>query len=326
MGCCWPCFGPCLYGKISARVSWPTTKLEALGDTPFKQWFRISVRLLATKRHDSLDGACIFLSANAREDGVEYATACRGVAARLTVFVPPLYVPGLTLLKHALQLILILVYWFASWGESMMAPDEPHFSAIANSEAEINGIKSAHDMMETKIVDAVAKIDKNITLAEEIVGLDQNITHTVEGDEAIVAKTINDDASEMWLGSKEDLDDLSKVADFPEIKEAMPEPAVSPAQQVFATLKWVVSTVWLVLVVVLRAHTRKRFDIAPKICGCKMCGDVYCEDVCCSICCTSCTLSQMATHSGAGKILCSDDLCQTDVRNQLIEQHIYILQ
>ena len=46
MGCCWPCCGPCLYGKISARVSWPTTKLEKLGDTSFKQWFRISVRPL----------------------------------------------------------------------------------------------------------------------------------------------------------------------------------------------------------------------------------------------------------------------------------------
>ena len=208
-----------------------------------------------------------------------------------------------------------------------MAPDEPHFSAIANSEAEINGIQSANDMMETKIVDAVAKLDKNITLAEDIVGLDKNITNTVEGDEAIVAKTVNEDASEMWLGKKEDLDDLSKVVDFPEIKEAMPEPAVSPAQQVFATLKWVVSTVWLVLVVVLRAHTRKRFDIAPKICGCKMCGDVYCEDVCCAVCCTSCTLSQMATHSGAGEILCPArpifDPCQTDTRApELVEHHI----
>jgi hypothetical protein len=34
----------------------------------------------------------------------------------------------------------------------MMAPAEPHFSVIANSEAEINSIKSANIMMQHKIV------------------------------------------------------------------------------------------------------------------------------------------------------------------------------
>ena len=150
-------------------------------------------------------------------------------------------------------------------------------------------------------VDAVAKIDKNITIAADLADLDKNITRTVEGEESIVETTVAKDASEMWLGKKEDLDDLSTVGDFPEIQGAMPEQAVSPMQHVFATLKWLITLVWLVLVVLLRAHTRKRFDIAPKLCACKICGDVYCEDLCCTFLCQACVLSQMATHSGAGE-------------------------
>ena len=42
----WPCCGPCLYGKISGRVSWPSTQFQNFGDTPFKQWFRISLLLV----------------------------------------------------------------------------------------------------------------------------------------------------------------------------------------------------------------------------------------------------------------------------------------
>jgi hypothetical protein len=44
MACCWPVCGPCLYSKISARSSLPGTSWEKLGDSPFKQWFRITVR------------------------------------------------------------------------------------------------------------------------------------------------------------------------------------------------------------------------------------------------------------------------------------------
>ncbi len=43
MACCWPVCGPCLYSKISARSSLPGTSWEKLGDSPFKQWFRITV-------------------------------------------------------------------------------------------------------------------------------------------------------------------------------------------------------------------------------------------------------------------------------------------
>ena len=161
-------------------------------------------------------------------------------------------------------------------------------------------------------VDAVAKIDKNITLAADLADLDANITQTVEGEESIVATTVTEDASEMWLGKKEDLDDLSNVADFPEIEEAMPEQARSPVEQVFATIKWLITLVWLVLVVLLRAFTRKRFHIAPKVCACKMCGDVYCEDLCCTVCCQACVLSQMATHSGAVTNEQPCDCCDTN--------------
>jgi hypothetical protein len=37
MGCNWPCCGPCLFAKISARVAWPKTQFETFGDSPFKQ-------------------------------------------------------------------------------------------------------------------------------------------------------------------------------------------------------------------------------------------------------------------------------------------------
>lgn len=129
MGCCWPFCGPCLYGKISARVSWPTTRLEKLGDTPFKQWFRISVP----------------------------PSSCMSCHLRLFLQWRDQELTGKNLpVLFFSQLLLVLLYWFVSWGESMMASEEPHFSVIANSEAEINGFKSANDMMEHKIVRFVA--------------------------------------------------------------------------------------------------------------------------------------------------------------------------
>ena len=46
MACNWPFCGPCIFARISARVAWPKTTLSAFGDTPFLQWFRISLLLV----------------------------------------------------------------------------------------------------------------------------------------------------------------------------------------------------------------------------------------------------------------------------------------
>ena len=54
--------------------------------------------------------------------------------------------------RYAPQLILVLVYWFASWGESMMTPDKPHFNAVANSDAEIKDFKKMENLTEAAIV------------------------------------------------------------------------------------------------------------------------------------------------------------------------------
>ncbi len=45
----------------------------------------------------------------------------------------------------------MLVYWFASWGESMMSP-EPHFNAVANSDAELKDFKNMENLTEAAIV------------------------------------------------------------------------------------------------------------------------------------------------------------------------------
>jgi len=251
MACCWPLCGPCLYSKISARSSMPGTSWEKLGDSPFKQWFRLT-------------------------------------------------------------LILVLVYWFASWGESMMTPDKPHFNAVANSDAEIKDFKKMENLTEAAIVDAVARMNPNITVAADLAALDKNVTESLEDGEAAVQKTVVDDASEMWLGSKEDLDAVADVGDFPEIEQAMPEEVISPAQQFFATLKWLVGVVWLVMCIFLRAHTRKRFDIDAKCCNCKLAGDINCEDIWCTMCCQPCVLSQMATHAGAVTNDQPCDCCDTN--------------
>ena len=71
-------------------------------------------------------------------------------------------------------------------------------------------------------------------MAADIKALDENITDSIVGEEVIVAKMVNDDASEMWLGKPSDLDEIARVGDFPEIEKAMPEEAVSPLQQVQA--------------------------------------------------------------------------------------------
>ena len=46
MACNWPFCGPCIFARISARVAWPKTTFSAFGDTPFLQWFRISLLLV----------------------------------------------------------------------------------------------------------------------------------------------------------------------------------------------------------------------------------------------------------------------------------------
>jgi hypothetical protein len=70
MACCWPLCGPCLYSKISARSSMPGTSWEKLGDSPFKQWFRLTVRPDASWRRGDTVRAC------------ERVRAGRGVCAR----------------------------------------------------------------------------------------------------------------------------------------------------------------------------------------------------------------------------------------------------
>lgn len=147
MACCWPLCGPCLYSKISARSSMPGTSWEKLGDSPFKQWFRLTVRPDAAR---SRRGAAVCVALGACAGGrVRGGRVCAGRAAcarecvcqSLTSAICP-------------QLILVLVYWFASWGESMMTPDKPHFNAVANSDAELKDFKKMENLTEAAIVRA----------------------------------------------------------------------------------------------------------------------------------------------------------------------------
>ena len=79
----------------------------------------------------------------------------------------------------------------------------------------------------------------------------------------------------------------------------MEEPEFSPFHHLFAALKWIIGMTWLVLVIMLRAHTREQFAIPATCCSCKISGNVDFEDVLCSFCCQPCTLAQMAVHTGA---------------------------
>jgi hypothetical protein len=118
--------------------------------------------------------------------------------------------------------------------------------------------------------DAVAKTEANITfgggaLASDLENLDKNITDDMKKEAVSVATTVHEDSSVLWPGKKEDLDDLERIADFPEIAQSLPPEAVSPAQQFFAVVKWLVGVVWVLLVILLRANTRKRFDIDARV-------------------------------------------------------------
>jgi hypothetical protein len=118
--------------------------------------------------------------------------------------------------------------------------------------------------------DAVAKTEANITfgggaLASDLENLDKNITDDMKKEAVSVATTVHEDASVLWPGKNEDLDDLERIADFPEIAQSLPPEAVSPAQQFFAVIKWLVGVVWVLLVLLLRANARKRFDIDARV-------------------------------------------------------------
>ena len=81
--------------------------------------------------------------------------------------------------------------------------------------------------------------------------------------------------------------------------EATAAGELGPFHHMFATVKWAAGVVWLVLVILLRAHTRRQFAIAAECCQCRVSGDVDLEDILCSCCCQPCTVAQMATHTGA---------------------------
>lgn len=206
MGCNWPCCGPCLFAKISARVAWPKTQFESFGDSPFKQWFRIS-------------------------------------------------------------LLLICIYWLSSWGEGVSAPT-PKFNLIEQSQADLK---------------AFEKMDK----------LGAADAANVTGDAGIAAEGKDIDAK---IES-----DMNEFDDFGEVKslEVQPSPAIRPFHGLFAFIKAAIGIVWLVLVIMLRAHTRRQFVIPATCCACKVSGSVDFEDILCTVCCQPCTLSQMATHTGA---------------------------
>ena len=83
MACCWPVCGPCLYSKISARSSLPGTSWEKLGDSPFKQWFRITVRPVDPK--DLAAITCRALSARERREWESRAWGVEPQCVLLTV-------------------------------------------------------------------------------------------------------------------------------------------------------------------------------------------------------------------------------------------------
>ena len=95
--------------------------------------------------------------------------------------------------------------------------------------------------------------------------------------------------------------DMYQVDRYGEIKglELEDSAEFSPYHHIFATIKWVAGIVWLVLVIMLRAHTRQQYAIPATCCSCKVTGNVDFEDIICSFFCQPCSLAQMATHTGA---------------------------
>jgi len=162
----WPCFGPCLYSKISARTRWPSTQFEAFGDTPFKQWFRIS-------------------------------------------------------------LLLVLLYWFFAWGEGITSP-KPKFNVITASQADLQ----AFEKMDKLTTASAANLTGDNSLGTEGAQLD---------------KTLDDNMGQ-----------IDAVGEVPALEDAAYGAEFSPFHHLLATLKWIVGVVWLVLVIMLRAHTREQ--------------------------------------------------------------------
>ena len=76
--------------------------------------------------------------------------------------------------------------------------------------------------------------------------------------------------------------------------EATAAGELGPFHHMFATVKWAAGVVWLVLVILLRAHTRRQFAIAAECCQCRVSGDVDLEDILCSCCCQPCTVAQLS--------------------------------
>ena len=201
MACNWPFCGPCLFAKIASRVRWAGT--QTFGDTPYKQWFRVS-------------------------------------------------------------LLLVCIYWLASWGASLAAP-QPRFDLVKDG------------LLDVSAIDQTASLD----LANA----------TGDADVASEAKAINSDIE----GTVDRID-----MDVPGFGvDAETYPAFRPLESFFQTVKWIAGVVWLVMVILLRAHTRREFTIPATCCSCKVSGPVDFEDILCSFCCQPCTLSQMATHTDA---------------------------
>ena len=107
MGCNWPCCGPCLYAKISARVTWPKTQFETFGDTPFKQVY----------------ASCFFRWACSSATLPKPKDRKNDWAWE-------------TIQWFRISLLLVCIYWLSSWGEGVSAPT-PRFNVIDQSQADL---------------------------------------------------------------------------------------------------------------------------------------------------------------------------------------------
>ena len=115
----------------------------------------------------------------------------------------------------------------------------------------------------------------------------------MSGDPAIAAE-----GAELDNAIDNDMQEVDKIGEVKAL-ELDNVPEISPFMHLFATIKWLAGVVWLVLVIMLRAHTRRASSIPATCCSCKISGNVDFEDVVCSFFCQPCTLAQMATHTGA---------------------------
>ena len=76
--------------------------------------------------------------------------------------------------------------------------------------------------------------------------------------------TLGTEGEELDKTIDDDMDQIDKVGEIPALE--MEEPEFSPFHHLFAALKWIIGMTWLVLVIMLRAHTREQVRAPARRC------------------------------------------------------------